>query len=142
MSLQDHHQQVREYIFAASNCGSCVRATWSNHRVAKALDHPSITRTNEGRFCSQVDKWWHCVHLPHQELVCFMDNAELDTVVPLKNQKPHRGLVFFCFFRKSCRYSSGNSKRSSTCTEYTKRINRLIGGVEAKVRRRLSASPI
>ena len=67
----------------------CVRATWSNHRVAKALDHPSITRTNEGRLCSQVDKWWHCVHLPHQELVCFMDNAELDTVVPLKNQKPH-----------------------------------------------------
>ena len=28
-----------------SDCGSCVRVTWSNHRTAKALDLPSITRT-------------------------------------------------------------------------------------------------
>ena len=31
----------------------------------------------------------HCVHLPNQELVSFMDNAKLNMVVPLKNRKPH-----------------------------------------------------
>ena len=52
-----------------SDCGSRVRATWSNHKTAKALDLPSITRTKtKNRFRPQVgnSEREHCVNLPHQ----------------------------------------------------------------------------
>ena len=70
----------------------------------------------------------------------FMDNAELDTVVSLKNQKPHRGLVFLCFFHKSCGNSSGNVKGILIRAEVREVNQSVNGGVRTKVRKRLPAS--
>jgi len=74
-----------------SDCGSCVRVTWSNHRTAKALDLSSITRTkakivsvHKSVTINEIVSIFHT-----KELLSFMNDAELNTVVPLKNRKPH-----------------------------------------------------
>ena len=81
----------------------------------------------------------HCVDLPNQQRVRFMDNAELNMVDPLNSQKPHWCLVCLCLFHESCVDSSGNLKGNPTCVEHTRRFNQLMAE-RAKVKRRLPAS--